>query len=56
VIGLIVRFEFTQQDGLKEPRGVPEVPLGRAYVVARLNNIIFNLKWSANVFGPSPNF
>jgi len=56
VIRLILRFEFTQQDRLKEPGGVPEVPLGRAHVVARLNDIIFSLKWSADVFSPSPDF
>src|SRR5690606_38508707 len=47
IVGL-VRF---QNEFLKKPSGVAEVPFWRRHINNWLNHIILNFQWFANIFG-----
>lgn len=50
---LVVTQELIQYDLLKEPGRVPEVPFGRGDILHRLDDMVLDLEWLADSFGPA---
>lgn len=52
----ITGSELFEEKGFKEPRGVTEMPLGRAYIIDRLHYVVLDLKRGTDLLGSLSGF